>query len=463
MKDTTVIRQLARWVLHFNFSAVPQEVKALAKLFFLDVIGCAFAAGSDKEVQNILLTIDDLGGKEECTVIGTPKRTSVVNAVLANAALIRALDLNDHLTMDPTDGAAIFGHPSDSMTVALSVGEWQNSSGMDVLGSAVMGYELFGRLQKLIGLDNAWDSVTALGLVAPAIAGRLMRLDEERLSHAMALSAAHCVTLGVVRQGKLSAAKFLASSMVQMTGTLAALLAAHDATGPLTVFEDKCGLTRNVIHGLDPTVLTLPIGSRYMIEGASIKVFPCLYTSQSAVAAAVKVRERLKVSPGNVEKIELRMNDHPIILGQVADEERRHPTSREIADHSFYFLVAVALLDGELTHRQFEQQRWFDPAVQALMDRITIRTDESLSKRAPGGFPCILRVVTTDGEERVIEVLYAPGHPYNRLSEAGMEKKFSGCVQDILDDSRKDAIISMVREFDALPTLDRLMSRLLLS
>ncbi len=46
----------------------------------------------------------------------------------------------------------------------------------------------------------------------------------------------------------------------------------------------------------------------------------------------------------------------------------------------FYFLVAVALLDGELTPRQFENQRWFGPAVQVLMDRITIRTDESLSK-----------------------------------------------------------------------------------
>jgi len=463
MKNVTAVTELARWVLRFNVSAVPKEVKALAKLLLLDVIGCAFAAGSDKAVQNILRTIDVLGGNEECAVIGTTKRTSVVNAVLANGMLIRALDFNDHLTMDPTDGLALFGHPSDSFAVALSVGEWQNSSGMDLLGAVVMGYELFGRVQRLIGKDGPWDSVTASGLVAPAIAGRLMGLDEERLSQALALSAAHCITLGVVRKGQLSTAKFLASPIVQMTGTLAALLAAHDATGPLTVFEDRCGLTRNILHDLDPMVLTLPIGNRYMMEGVSIKVFPCVYTSQAAVASAVKIREDFTLSSETVDIIELTMNDHPIILRQIADNERRHPTSRETADHSFYFLVAVSLLDGELTQRQFEKQRWFDSDVMALMARITIRTDGNLNKRAPGGFPSILRVVTRDGNERTVEVLYAPGHAHDRLSEAAMDSKFSGCLPDGFDDDSKNTIIRMIKGLDSLPTIKKLMSCLLLT
>ena len=47
----------------------------------------------------------------------------------------------------------------------------------------------------------------------------------------------------------------------------------------------------------------------------------------------------------------------------------RRPESRETADHSFYFLVAAALLDGELTPRQFENERWTDPAVIDLMAR----------------------------------------------------------------------------------------------
>ncbi|MFC1817010.1 MmgE/PrpD family protein [Thermodesulfobacteriota bacterium] len=52
-------------------------------------------------MQNILLALDDMAGKEECTVIGTPKRTAVVNAVLANGTLIRALALNDFFAVDP--------------------------------------------------------------------------------------------------------------------------------------------------------------------------------------------------------------------------------------------------------------------------------------------------------------------------------------------------------------------------
>ena len=460
MTNTPLVTQLARWILDFNVSVILQGTIKLAIFSFLDSIGCALEATSDRAIQNILGLVDDLGGKEVCSIIGTSKRTSVVNAVLANGILIRALDFNDYLVMDSNDGTSLGGHPSDCIAVALSVGEWQKRTGRDVLGTSLMGYEMFGRLRKLLHREPIWDHVTTFGIVAPAIAGRLMGLNEEQISHALAISAAHCATLGIIRRGQLSAAKFLASPLVQQTGTLAALLAARGATGPLTIFEDKYGLTHTVMPEQDPSILTQPIKNRYIIEDVGIKLFPSFDISQAAIAAAVKMQKDFKPSQEDIEVIELTLNDHPRIQKHISYEERRHPTSRETADHSIYFLVAVSLLDGELTHRQFENQRWYDPEVRTLMDKIIIRSDEQLNERAPGGFPCILRTVTRNKKEWLVEVHYAPGHPRNRMSLSEMKEKFIRCTKNLLNDSHREAIIKAILEFDSLPSIDVLMKQL---
>ena len=92
------------------------------------------------------------------------------------------------------------------------------------------------------------------------------------------------------------------------------------------------------------------------------------------------------------------MADTPFVRGQVEDEDRRYPTSRETADHSFYYLAAAALMDGEMTQAQFEGERWMQPAVKSLMERMTIRTDASLNKYTPGKLP--LCIAVDHGERR---------------------------------------------------------------
>ena len=113
-----------------------------------------------------------------------------------------------------------------------------------------------------------------------------------------------------------------------------------------------------------------------------------------------------------------------MVVTQLGDSARRHPNSRETADHSFYFLPAVALLDGELTTVQFEDRRWEDPRVNALMDRISIHTDKNLNERAPNSFPVRFSVLMRKGQGHIAEVLYPPGHPLNRLDTKGIIGKF---------------------------------------
>ncbi len=450
-----LVKQIAERVLEFDSKSIPTDVATHAKALILDSIGCALAAREEHAYRRALDTFETIGGNAECTIIGLKHRMPVTSAVMLNGILIRELDLNDAYV-----GPGQMGHPSDNIAVALSVGEKQRSSGLDVLASVIAGYELYCRLQDIIVGRGPWDHVTASALAAPAIAGRLLGLRAEQLANAMALSAAHGNTLSAVRSGQLSNAKAMANAFVAYQGTLCSLLASRGTTGPLSILEGKGGLDKAFLAGADLNLLTEPIREHFRISDVSIKAYPCIGTSQAMVAGVIQARQEI-VDPGKeVKHLEIRMADTPFVRGQVEDEDRRYPTSRETADHSFYFLAAAALMDGEMTQAQFEGERWRQPAMKSLMERMTIRTDASLNKYTPGSFPCVLQIDTANGESRTVEVFYPKGHPKNRMSTAEVDGKFRGCTRALLSEAEQTKIISLVDDLEKLNSVGELMAGL---
>ena len=452
---TPLVTQLAQRLLEFDARDVPDDVAVQTKLLILDSIGCALAAREEHAYQRAFRTFDALGGAAECTIVGSKRRMPVTSAVMLNGVLIRELDLNDAYV-----GPGQMGHPSDNIAVALSVGERQRSSGRDVLASVIAGYEIYCRAQDLTTSRGPWDHVTASALAAPAIAGRLMRLDTDRLANALALSTAHGNTLAAVRSGQLSNAKAMANALVAYQGTLCSLLASEGMTGPLTVLEGKAGLNQAMLSGADLSLLAQPLHDRFRISDVSIKAYPCIGTAQALVAAMLEARASIIDPVKETKELEVRMADTPFVRGQLEDEDRRHPTSRETADHSFYYLGAVAMLDGELTAAQFENDRWLEPSVKALMERMTIRTDSSLNKYTPGSFPSVLRLTRTNGQTRTVEVFYHKGHPKNRMSPADVEAKFRGCTRALLSSAQQTRIISLVHSLEKLENVADLMHAL---
>jgi 2-methylcitrate dehydratase len=454
---TPLVKQIAERILEFDSKSIPDDVLRQTKFLILDSIGCALAAGGEHAYERAVHTFEAIGGNADCTIIGSKHRMPVTSAVMLNGILIRELDLNDAYV-----GPGQMGHPSDNIAVALSVGEKQRSSGLDVLASVIAGYELYCRIQDIIVGRGPWDHVTASALGAPAIAGRLLKLDADQLANALALSAAHGNTLSAVRSGQLSNAKAMANAFVAYQGTLCTLLASRGTTGPLSIFEGKGGLDKAFLAGADLDVLTEPIRDRFRISDVSIKAYPCIGTSQAMVAGLIQARQEIGDPVKEVKHLEVRMADTPFVRGQVEDEDRRYPTSRETADHSFFYLAAAALMDGEMTQSQFEGERWMQPTVKSLMERMTIHTDASLNKYTPGSFPCVLQLTTVNGESRTVEVFYPKGHPKNRMSSAEVEGKFRGCARTVLSEAEQTKIISLVQDLEKLSSVSELMNHLAL-
>jgi 2-methylcitrate dehydratase len=443
--DQGVVEKLAGWVLAARADDLPQTAVTQAELLLLDSIGCGFAARHEQSARALLAVVEASGGAPQCTIIGGERRTSAANATFANGALVRILDFNDYVNAKAGD---LGGHPSDNIPVALAVGELTSASGREILAAIVLGYEIFGRCKELMERDSAWDGVTVSGLAAPAMAGRLMGLDRLRLAHAIALSGARAATSTAVRFGDISAAKSIANALVAQNGVQSALLAERGITGPLDLFENPRGMREVFCKGDAAAALTAPLPAESTIMAANVKAFPCLATGQSVVAAGIEMHHRLRGAPDRLSGFKLVIPDTPGLRRQKDDPGRIKPASREAADHSFNFLAAVALIDGEFGLAQFDGERWNDPKVCALMARLEIVNDSAWNRRAPDSYPCSLYVRTEDGREQEVEVAYPPGFSRGRLDAGTVIEKFNALTAPHLAQGARERIIETAMTLD---------------
>ena len=454
-RPATLVQQIAANVLGVSATTIPAEVVEHTKALILDSIGCALAAADEPVFARASQVLAQLGGSADCTVIGSARRVNLPQAVLLNGILIRALDLNDAYI-----GPGQMGHPSDNIAVALSVGEKFRASGLNVIASVALGYEIYCRIQDIVPVRGTWDHTTASALAAPLIAGRLMGLNAEQLAHAAALSATHGNTLAVVRTGQLANSKASANALVASQAVLCSLFAAEGMTGSLGVIEHPRGLSTGMLAGAKLDLLAQRIGEQYRIMNSAIKAYPCIGTAQTMVAGVLQARAGIADPAREVERIEVAMADIPIVSTQVADEQRRYPASRESADHSFYYLAAAALSDGEISEAQFAPGRWLQAEMTETMARVSIRTDASLNKHTPGSYPAVVKLLLQSGESREVEVIFPKGHPNNRMSPAEVEDKFRACARDRVPPARQEKIIEKARELEKLASVAEFMSDL---
>jgi 2-methylcitrate dehydratase len=452
------IERLAAWVLSVSAEDFAPRALEQAQLVLLDTLGCGFAALDDECARAVVATLGALGGAPQCTVLGSPNRMSAPSAVLANGTLVRVLDLNDYVVgAHPLSGAR-GGHPSDNIPVALAAAELAPRRGRDLLAAVLLGYEVYGRGKALMDADSVWDGISVSGLVAPAIAGRLMGLDAEKLAHAIALSVARAPTPVAVREGGISAAKSIANALIAQNGMQSALLAAQGITGPLDLFEAERGIKAVFARRPAGDILGAPLPEASFIMRTGIKAYPCFAGGQSAVAAGIAMHRLVDGDIGRLASIRVVLADLPIVRRQMADPGRVAPRSREAADHSLQFLIAVALIDGTFGLAQFAGERWHDPKVSALMARLDMTTDRDLARRAGEAYPCALHATGADGQIYQVEILAPPGFSADGLDRKTVLEKFDGVTSERLAPAARARIVDAVMGLQSARSCKDLMA-----
>lgn len=428
MQDPVLV-QFSRLVHSVRFEHLPRTVVQYAKALILDTLGCAFGGHAASASMAVRAVARELGGAPHCTVLGTHDRTSMPLATLANGTMLRYLDSNDYyFSRDPA-------HPSGNLAVALAVGEKQHCSGKELITALVAAYEVHLRLCDFAGEPSLWRRGWHLGTNAQfssaALAARLLQAEPTVTAHAMAICGSHHNTLAQLQSGEISMIKATAEAWIAKGGVEAALLAAQGVTGPLTLVEGKAGWADTVAGAIDLRGLLAPIDGTFRLMQVCIKPYPAVATATAPIRAALDLHEACRGRLDEIDEIVVRLPAFALSTPS-ADPGRRYPARRESADHSFYYCVAIALLEGQCGEAQFEEHKLALPALRALLAKIDLVEDGALNANWPYAAGGAVAVKMRDGTTLERRQEYPPGHPRNPLDEAAMMEKFHAYADPVL-------------------------------
>jgi 2-methylcitrate dehydratase len=264
------------------------------------------------------------------------------------------------------------------------------------------------------------------------------------------LAATANIALGQTRLGELSMWKGMASANGCRNGVFACLLAQAGVSGPYLSFEGKNGFMQQISGPLDLSRL----GASPLRAGiVYLKSWPVFYSAQAAVDAAMKLRE--KVQSGEIKS--LIVESYQRLIGRGAtDAEKWAPKSRETADHSVPFCVAIALLDGNITPQTFERERFLDRDAIELMAKITLREDPEFTKQYPAMWNCRIIAETLRGARHEVHVAYPKGHPQNPFSDTEVEEKFIRLAEPSLGLPRCRAFLDWAWRLETADRIDEI-------
>src|SRR4051794_17596162 len=430
----TLAERMASFAVGLRYDHLPPAVIHEVKRRVLDSIGCAFGAFQSEpgRVSRKVASAISAGEGFGASLWDGGHRSSMDWAAFANGCLVRYLDYNDtYLSREPA-------HPSDNIPAAFAAAEGGTADGKALIAAIAAAYEVQSRLCDAASLRAiGWDHVTYGAFSSVVAAGMLMKLDAIQMRHALGIAGVASAALRQTRVGELSHWKGCAFANAARHGVYAAMLARAGMTGPHPIFEGEKGFEKLVsgplpVEGQFATVGVPPAIPEWMILKTSIKCWPVEYHAQSAVDAALQLRQQIVAAGGSqagdaiVDAIrEVTIDSHDAAVDIIGSEpEKWRPQNRETADHSLPYITAAALADGQVTPMQFEPERFTDPRLLSLVAKVNVRRHSELSRMYPDAVGNIVTVMLADGRSFSRRVNHALGHAHNPMTDENVIEKF---------------------------------------
>ncbi len=432
-------RQLATYASTLRFESLSADCVHAAKRHLVDSLGCLLGGYESEPAAIARRLAATAQGTPPARVLGSGALTSMEMAAFANTAALRYLDYND------TYVSVGSGHPSDMIAACLAVADACQADGKRTLTAIVAAYEVFAALADQVPLRaRGWDQGVFVVLGVAAGAGLLLGLDAERMGDALAIAITSSVPTRQTRAGELAMWKGCATAAAARSGVFSALLAHAGMTGPTAAFEGFNGVWELVTGKFELGRLG-GSGQGFGIERTNMKFFPSEYHSQAPMWMALGLRERVRLE----DIAAIRVQTYHIAYSEIGSEpEKWDPQTRETADHSLPYLLALALMDGAIRHDSFSTARMRDPATHALMQKITIAENEEFTRRFPAELTTEIEIETRSGERVIQTASYPRGHARNPMTDEEVGRKFAAQAERVMSAGARDALAGALWDID---------------
>ena len=425
---------------------------------FLDTIGCGLEALEYSACTKLLgPLVPGITFNNGVRVPGTNYELDPVQGAFNIGTAIRWLDFND------TWLAAEWGHPSDNLGAILATADWLTRTGVksftvkDVLTAMIKAHEI----QGCLALENSFnkvglDHVVLVKVASTAVVSQMMGLTREETLNAVSLAWVDGQSLRTYRHfPNAGSRKSWAAGDATSRAVRLALIAKAGEMGYPSALSAKTWGFYDVSFKGQSFKFQRPYGS-YVMENILFKIsFPAEFHSQTAVEAAMPLQAIMLEagkSSDDIKKVTIRTHEACI---RIIDKKGplNNPADR---DHCIQYMVAVPLIYGRLTARDYEDDIAADPRIDALREKIICTEDSSYtadyhdpSKRSIAN---AITIEFNDGStigEAAVE--YPIGHARRRNEGIPLlVKKFRSNLARIFDAPTQDAICTVALDYTTL-------------
>lgn len=445
---TTMAEQLGEFAVRASYEGISQAAREQLRIRVLDAIGCAIGAIAGEPVRMVRACIGELEAAGPCTLIGggsaAPDR-----AAFFNSALVRYLDFNDsYLAKGETC------HPSDNVGALLAAAEYAGRSGRDFLTALAVAYQVQCRLSDVAPVRSAGFDHTTQGSYAVAAGlSHILGFNAATAANAIAICGTAYNALRVTRTGKLSHWKGLAYANTAACCTCSVLLAKHGITGPLEVFEGDKGFM-DAIAGrfqIDWSAENLE-----RVRKTILKMHNAEVHSQTAIETILQLRREHRLHPADVTRIGVDIFDvgFHIIGGGEEGDKTAVIDSKERADHSLPYIIAVAFLDGQVMPDQYSHERINRADVQEMLHRVYVRPDAGFSDRFPAEMPCRITLSMRSGQTLSNETASYPGFTADPMTWKMARQKFDALASPFFPGELRDRIADAIANLERIQVSD---------
>ena len=437
----TQVEKLARWLVGLRFENLSSQTCEQLKLRLADGLGCALGALSGAPIQMIRAQLDEFGGRPLCTLIGGG-RTAPDRAAFYNSALVRYLDFNDSY-LAPGETC----HPSDNIGAVLAAAEYARASGRTLLTALAAAYQVQCRLSDVAPVRaKGFDHTTQGAYAAAAGVAVALGLDVHQTASALAISGTALNALRVTRTGALSHWKGLAYPHTAFGAIHAAFLAKRGITGPLEVFEGNKGFM-DAIAG--PFEIDWSREDLERVRRTIVKKYNAEIHSQATLECVLELRAAESFDPREIASIRIDTFDVAFhIIGGGEEGDKTTVNTKEEADHSLPYMVAAALLDGQVLPAQYRPERIVADDVQRLLQKITVREVPDFSSRFPDEMGARITIRLEDGRTLKAEQTDYEGFHTRPVSWEGAWKKFASLGRPSTGDETLHALFETVQQLE---------------
>lgn len=402
---------------HFNqvkFEDFSPEEIYRAKIRLLDCLGLMSmgytAAGNDMLFE----IINDMGGKEEATVVSYNKKVPAMNAAMMNSALVRSYDF-EPVEAEGKNHARGAAHISSvTIPTALAVAEAEHADGKKMLTALILGDDIVSRV-AIAGdsnpFDSFWDNTGTFDALGSAvIAGYLMDLDEEQMRNAMGLVVNQMGgSIGNIFTKKL--AFKLPGAVTARNGIFSAALAKKGFDALDDPLAGRGGYFDIYCNKWSQEVLLEDLGKVFYAD-ATIKPHAACRSTHAPIDTAVEIHDKYAPDLEKIKKIILHIT--PIQLNSfVGGEYSLGPIPQISGAFSLRFTVINALVRGSLRPEHYTAEKMSEPIIVDLLEKIELvgDLDASLGAVAASDLEVIMEdgtVYTASAREALGDIYFKP-------------------------------------------------------